>query len=302
MVRPFAVVAICRAVRLASATASHTPTTVVRCRGLGRKLLHAGLGRVQRLIITSRLQARRLFLLAVIVGGSLVSRRGVVRVLTVALSFQLLIAILRYFHQTPMSWIGISLVSAGDATVGEVTVLEIVRLLLLDVVGLCAASAYIHEIHVVALVLLQLALLLLLGLQAQVHLVRDVQGHLFVGPRMSIEELVRLLGAQEEDPVLQVLLLELRHFLIHDQGLREVFELALALSFHFGVDLDEHFEVPRHHVRQWVAAGLHFLESVIDLLDLLLPLELALLGLQVVQDLEQRLDLCHALLAQLADV
>jgi hypothetical protein len=47
---------------------------------------------------------------------------------------------------------------------------------------------------------------------------------------------------------------------------------------------------------------LHFLESVIDLLDLLLPLELALLGLQVVQDLEQRLDLCHALLAQLADV
>ena len=94
--------------------------------------------------------------------------------------------------------------------------MKVVYLLLLDVVGLGASSAAIHQIHVVALILLEFALLLLLGLHALIHLIRDVQGHFLVGPRMRVEKLVGLLGTKEEDPVLKVLLLELGHLLVHD--------------------------------------------------------------------------------------
>lgn len=243
-----------------------------------------------------------MLLFPIVVGCSLIAWRCVVCILAVALTFVFLIAALSYLHQTPVGRIGVGLIGAGDATVREVAVLEIVCLLLLDVVRLRAAAAAVHEIHVGALILLQLALLLLLRLHALVHLIRDVQGNLFVGARMRVEELVRLLGAQEEDAVLQILLLQLGHFLVHDQGLGEVFELALALSLDLCIDLDEHFEIPGHHVRQWVAARLHLLQGVIDFLYLLLPFQLALLGLEVVQHLKQRLDFGHALLAKLTDV
>lgn len=89
---------------------------------------------------------------------------------------------------------------------------------------------------------------------------------------MRVEELVGLLRAEEEDPVLQVLLFEFCHFLIHDQRLSEVFELSLALPLDFCVDLDEYLEVASHHVGERVAASLHLLQRIVDLLDLLLPL------------------------------
>lgn len=231
---------------------------------------------------------------------SLIARCRVVCVLAVALPFVFLIATLSHLHQTPVGRIRIGLIGAGNATVREVAVLEVVCLLLLDIVRLGAAS--VHKTHVGALVLLQFALLLLLRLHTLVHLIRDIQWNLFVSARMRVEELVWLLGAQEEDPVLEILLLQLGHFLIHDQGLGEVFELALALSFDFCVDLNEYFEIPGHHVRQWVATRLHLLQGVIDFLYLLLPFQLALLRLEVVQYLKQRLDFGHALLAELADV
>lgn len=107
-------------------------------------------------------------------GRGLVSRRGIVRILAIALSFMLLVAVLRYLHQTPMSWIGIGLVSARYAAVREVAILKIIRLLLLNIVGLRTADAAVHEIHVVALIFLQLALLLLLCLHALVHLIGDI--------------------------------------------------------------------------------------------------------------------------------
>ena len=127
-----------------------------------------------------------------------------------------LIAVLSYFHQASVRWVGVGLICARYAAVGEVAVLQVARLLLLDVVGLGTASSSIHQIHVVALILLEFALLLLLGLHALIHLIRDVQGHLLVGPRMGVEKLVGLFGAKEEDPVLEVLLLELSHLLVHD--------------------------------------------------------------------------------------
>ena len=136
-----------------------------------------------------------MLLFPIVVGCSLIAWRCVVCILAVALTFVFLIAALSYLHQTPVGRIGVGLIGAGDAAVREVAVLEIVCLLLLDVVGLRAAATAVHEIHVGALILLQLALLLLLRLHTLVHLIRDVQGNLFVGARMRVEELVRLLGA-----------------------------------------------------------------------------------------------------------
>lgn len=116
---------------------------------------------------------------------------------------------------------------------------------------------------------------------------------------MCVEELVGLLGSKEEDPVLKVLLFQLGHLLVHDQGLCEVLELTLALAFDLGVDLDEDLEVAGHHIGQGIAACLHLLQGIVYVLDLLLPLELALLSLQLVELLQQRFDLSYSFLAQL---
>jgi len=304
LVGPLAVVAFRCAVGLACPPAGHSPAAVVRCRGLGREVLDGGLRCVQRLIIVAcRLQSSRLLLLAVVLRGSLGAGGGIVGVLAAALiAFVFLIAVLGDLHQASVRGVRVRLVCARYAAVGEVAVLKVVYLLLLHIVRLGASTGSVHQIHIVALVLLEFALLLLLGLHALVHLICHVQGYLLVRARMRVEKLVGLLGAEEEDPVLQVLLLELRHLLVHDERLREVLELALALALDLRIDLDEDLEIARHHVRQGIAARLHLLQRVVDVLYLLLPLQLALLRLQLVQFLQQRFDLGDPLLAKLPDV
>lgn len=116
---------------------------------------------------------------------------------------------------------------------------------------------------------------------------------------MRVEKLVRFLRTKEEDPILQVLLLQLSHLLVHDEGLCEVLELSLALALDLGVDLDEDLEVAGHHIGQGIAAGLHLLQGIVNILDLLLPLQLPLLGLQLIQLLQECLYLSYSLLAQL---
>ena len=165
---------------------------------------------------------------------------GIVGVLAAALiAFVFLIAVLGDLHQASVRGVRVRLVCARYAAVGEVAVLKVVYLLLLDVVGLSTSTASIHQIHVVALILLEFALLLLLGLHALIHLICDVQGHFLVGSWMRVEKLVGLLGTKEEDPVLKILLLELSHLLVHDKCLGEVLQLALALALDLCVYLDE---------------------------------------------------------------
>ena len=139
-----------------------------------------------------------MLLLAIVLRRCLRTRRGVVGVLAAALvAFVFLIAVLSYFHQASMGWVRICLVCARYAAVGEITILKVVYLLLLDVVGLGASSTAIHQIHVVSLVLLQLALLLLLNLNGLMHLINDSYRYFFIGTRMCVEKLVRLLGAEK---------------------------------------------------------------------------------------------------------
>ena len=182
-----------------------------------------------------------------------------------------------------MRWVRIYLIIARYAAVGKIAILKVVYLLFLHIMSLSPSGSTVHQIHIVALVLLEFALLLLLGLHALIHLIRHVYWHFFVGARMCIEKLVRLLGTQEEDPVLKVLLFQLGHLLVHDQRLGEVLELALTLAFDLCVDLDEDLEVAGHHVGQGIAACLYLLQGIVNILDLLLPFELSLLRLQLVQ-------------------
>lgn len=145
-------------------------------------------------------------------------------------------------------------------------------------------------------------MLLLVHLDVLVHLFYYAHGDFLVGAGVRIEKLIGLLGAEEEYPVFKVLLLELCHLLVHDESLGKVLELTLAFALDFGIDLDKNFEISRHHVGQRIAAGLNLLQRIINVLDLLLPLELSLLRLQLVQFLKQGFDLCNPLLAQLPNV
>lgn len=267
-------VAFCRAVGLARSPTGHAPTAVVRRRGLSREVLDRGLRCIQRLIIACGLEPRRLLLLAIVLRRSLRARSRIVGVLAAALvAFVLLIAVLRDLHQAPVRGIRIRLVRARYAAVCKITVLiQVVYLLLLHIMRLGASTGSIHQVHIVTLVLLEFALLLLLGRHALIHLIGDVQGNFLVGSRMRVEKLVGLLGTEQEDPILQILLLELRHLLVHDECLSEVLELSLALALDLRVDLDEYLQITRHHVGQRIATRLHLLQRVVDILYLLLPL------------------------------
>jgi hypothetical protein len=182
---------------------------------------------------------------------------SVVYMLTATLDpFVFLVAILSNFNQAPVGRIRIYLVNARYAAASEIAILKIVCLLFGHMLGLssrsssCCASlaSAVHQVHVVALVVLEFVLMLLLGLHVLIHLICDIQGNFFVGARMCIEKLVRLFGTEKEDPVLEVLLFQLSHLLVHDQRLGEVLKLSLALAFDLGVDLDEYLEITSHHI------------------------------------------------------
>ena len=83
--------------------------------------------------------------------------------------------------------------------------------------------------------------------RAETEVARD--GCLLVHSQMGVEVLRRLIRAQHKDPAFQVLLLEVFDLFVHDDLLAEVVQLFQTFALDFGVDLDEHLEVPGHHVR-----------------------------------------------------
>ena len=97
---------------------------------------------------------------------------------------------------------------------------------------------------------------------------------------MSVEELRRFGCSKHKDATLQVLLLQLSHLLVHKgRGIvlfDVVFYLSSGLALHLGNDLDEDLEITRHHDGERIAVGLHLLEQVVNLLDLLLPYRFAI--------------------------
>ena len=76
----------------------------------------------------------------------------------------------------------------------------------------------------------------------------------------------------------------------------------LTLPLHLSVNLDEHLEVPGHHVRQRVAIGLHLLQLVVDELNLALSLVLPIFCLKLIQFFNQYLQLLNSFLSVLFDV
>ena len=87
---------------------------------------------------------------------------------------------------------------------------------------------------------------------------------------MRVEELIWLVGAQDENAVLEVLLFELGHLLVdHLRRLillcDEVVHFEANFPFDLGVDLNENLKIARHHVCQWVAIALHLLQHIVNL-------------------------------------
>lgn len=126
---------------------------------------------------------------------------------------------------------------------------------------------------------------------------------------MGVEVRVRLVGPQNQNPALQVLLFDVLYLFVHQQSLREVFKLSpescllnLAFPPDFGVNLQENLEISCHHVGERVAVCLHLLQFIVDLLNLMVLLELALLRKILLQLSQQHLQLRAAFLPVLLDV
>lgn len=89
---------------------------------------------------------------------------------------------------------------------------------------------------------------------------------------MRVEIRIRFVRPQHQNSTLQILFFDVLYLFVHQQGLCKVFQFNLALTPDFSVNLQEDFEVPRHHIGEGVSIRLNLLELVVDLLNLLMLL------------------------------
>jgi len=99
---------------------------------------------------------------------------------------------------------------------------------------------------------------------------------------VGVEVEVRTVRAKQQNPIFKINPVQLSHFEVKKQRFSEVLQLLFAFPLDFRVDFNENLEVACHHIGKRVAIGLHLLEHIVDVLDLLLPLLLSFLALQVV--------------------
>lgn len=64
--------------------------------------------------------------------------------------------------------------------------------------------------------------------------------NLVVNSRVRVEKLIGSIGSQHQDPVLQILLLDVLNFLVHQDGLGEALKFQPGLTLDFGVNLQKH--------------------------------------------------------------
>ena len=93
---------------------------------------------------------------------------------------------------------------------------------------------------------------------------------LLVNSLMCVEESWRIGSSQDEDSVFQILFFQILKLLVHDQGLREVFEFFFAFVFYFCIYFEKHLQVSGHHVGQRVSIRLNFFQFIVNFLNLLL--------------------------------